>query len=227
MAREAPMNTRSFLVASALLLAALGCRDDAESPTGPAPTSPNPQAAAAAASALVFSQVSGGGAHTCGLTTDSLAYCWGYNASGQLGDGTDTGPEGCSGAIGPFGCSTRPVLVSGGHRFRQVSAGAYHSCGVTGDYRAYCWGSNGGALGDGTTTNRLTPVPVAGGHRFRILDAGLDHTCGVSYPDNEAYCWGGNDLGQIGDGTLSLRLTPVAVLGGRKFRQVSAGQWFT
>src|SRR3954454_13399858 len=60
-----------------------------------------------------------------------------------------------------------------GLAFYQVSAGESHTCGVTTDNRAYCWGSNlGGQLGDGTTTDRLTPAPVAGGFRFHQISAG-------------------------------------------------------
>jgi alpha-tubulin suppressor-like RCC1 family protein len=205
---------------SLLLSAAWGCRD-AESPTGPT-AGPSAEAVAAAA-ALTFSQVSGGGYHTCGLTADGLAWCWGYNESGQLGDGTDTGPEHCAGAVGPFACGTRPAAVQGGRRFRQLSAGQFHTCAVTVDYRAYCWGGNPGALGDGTTIDRLAPVAVAGGHRFRTVDAGDAHTCGISYPDNTVWCWGVNASGQLGDGTTTQRLVPVAVLGGRRFHRVSAG----
>src|SRR5438128_5129297 len=77
------------LFALSVLVATLGCRDDAGSPTEPAPTSP--EADVSAATAVAFWQVSGGGDHTCGVTTDNRAYCWGYNASGQLGAGTNTG----------------------------------------------------------------------------------------------------------------------------------------
>jgi alpha-tubulin suppressor-like RCC1 family protein len=217
------MRTRWLRAAGALapIAFALGCRDDAASPT--APTPPSPAANASAAVVLAFGQVSGGEYHTCGVTTDNQAYCWGYNQWGQLGDGTDTGPELCTGAVGPFPCSTRPVLVAGGHRFRQVSAAGFHTCGVTTDYRVYCWGPNSaGQLGDGTTTQRLTPVAVAGGRQFRQVDVGYSHTCGVT-TDNRAFCWGSNVYGQLGDGTTSQRLTPVAVAGGLTFRQVSAG----
>ncbi len=125
-----------------------------------------------------------------------------------------TGPEAPLPAIN----STQTLAL------HQVSSGGGHTCGVTTDHRAYCWGSNGdGALGDGTTTNRLRPVAVKGGHRFRSVAAGSFHTCGVSYPDNRAYCWGYNDLGQLGTGTTTTRLTPLAVAGGRAFRQVSSG----
>src|SRR5262245_46374149 len=172
-------------LAPALVIAALACREDAESPTAPAPgraldVSP--------ALALSFRQVSAGGSHTCGVTSDDRAYCWGYNNYGQLGVGTDTGQELCL----SLGCSTRPVAVLGGLRFRQVSAGEDYTCGITTDYRAYCWGLNyGGALGDGTTFFRTTPVPVAGHLSFRQVSAGAVHTCAVT-TDNRAYCWGYN-----------------------------------
>ena len=226
----------------AILVAALGCREDAESPTAPEPA---PALATTATTALSFRQVSGGGAHTCGLTADNQAYCWGWNGYGQLGDGTNTGPETCTVANSAAPCSTRPVAVLGGLRFRQLGAGTYHTCGVTMDYRAYCWGGNStGQLGDGTTTNRLTPVPVAGGRQFRRVDAGDSHTCGVSYPDNRAYCWGWNRAGQLGVGTNTGPETctitviggtittpcstkPVAVRGGLLFRHVAAGVYHT
>jgi alpha-tubulin suppressor-like RCC1 family protein len=195
------------MLAAGVLVSTLGCREDAESPTAPEPA----PVLATAASALAFYQVSTGGYHTCGVTTDNRAYCWGWAVFGQLGNGTTTQ-------------RLRPAAVAGTLRFHQVSAGTDHTCGVTPAYRAYCWGINtNGELGDGTTTNRLTPVPVAGGHLFRRVDAGVSHTCGVSYPDNRGYCWGYNNEGELGDGTFTKRLTPVAVTGGRQFRQVEAG----
>jgi alpha-tubulin suppressor-like RCC1 family protein len=96
-----------------------------------------------------------------------------------------------------------------------VSAGYLHTCGVTTDNRAYCWGYNSeGALGDGTATGRLAPVAVTGGRRFRQVNARGYHTCGVSYPDNQACCWGYNVYGQLGDATTTTRPRPVAVAGG-------------
>ncbi len=191
----------------ALLVAALGCREEAESPTAPASV---PALATTATAALAFSQVSAGESHTCGVTTDNRAYCWG-NEFDEFGEGTDR---------------LTPVAVAAGLSLRQVSAGFSSTCGVTVDYRAYCWGDNGrGQLGDGTTTQRLKPVPVAGGLRFRQVTVKFQFACGVSYPDGLAYCWGDNSDGQLGDGTRINHLTPVAVLRGLHYRQVSAGYY--
>jgi alpha-tubulin suppressor-like RCC1 family protein len=161
--------------------------------------------------------------HTCGLTAEGTAYCWGGNLYGQLGDGTTAGNETCYSGFGLHPCSTIPVAVVGSLSFVSVSAGAGHTCGLTVVGAVYCWGLNGnGQLGDGTTTNRSVPVPVAGGLTFTAVSAGFAHTCGVS-GSGAAYCWGANNDGKIGDGTTHERPMPVPVVGGLSFTSVSAG----
>lgn len=91
-----------------------------------------------------------GAGHTCALAADGTAYCWGWNADGQLGDGSkvDRGI---------------PTPVGGGLEFTSISAGDGHSCGIATDGLAYCWGDNDhGQLGDATSEDRLTPVRVVG-----------------------------------------------------------------
>jgi len=206
------------LLTQGLVVAVLGCREDAASPTGPEPT---PALDVTPAGVLSFRQVSAGSGlsgdvHACGVTTDDRAYCWGANLWGQLGIGTSTGPEDCGNP-----CSTRPVAVLGGLRFRHVSVGDRFTCGITTDDRAYCWGRNvEGQLGDGTQTLRLTPVAVAGTRRFRQVRAGDNHTCAITLVD-VAFCWGWNGEGELGDGTTTQRLTPVRVAGGLRWRQLS------
>ena len=102
----------------ALLASTLACREDAQSPTGPAPA----LEVSAAAAPLSFAQVSangfGSGAHTCGVTTDGRAFCWGLNTSGQLGIGSVfEGPEDCGNP-----CSTRPMALVGRHRWLHLRA---------------------------------------------------------------------------------------------------------
>ncbi len=201
--------TFSYLPAL-LLLGALACREDA-APTGPTAEPAAPVAAAVAP--LLFRQVSAGTRHTCGVTTTDRAYCWGYNGfsthGGQLGDGTTVQ-------------RLKPVAVLGGLRFGQISAGVDHTCGVTTDNRAYCWGRNDyGQLGDGTTESKLTPVPVAGGRRFRVVSVGNFHSCGIT-PADVLFCWGSNRYGVMGT-AAALNHTPVKVAGGLTWRNVSAG----
>jgi len=161
------------------------------------------------AGGLTFAALSGatGGNYTCGVTTSGAAYCWGFNGSGNLGDGTTTQ-------------RLVPTPVAGGLTFTSVTtsdasgfvSGSAHTCGVTPTGAAYCWGTNfAGQLGDGTTANRLVPTPVADGLTFAAVSAGTNHTCGAT-TSGAAYCWGDNTVGELGDGTRTGRLVPTAVV---------------
>jgi alpha-tubulin suppressor-like RCC1 family protein len=198
---------------ASLVLASTGCRDDDDSAVGPERTAGVDASAATTTTSLVFIQISGGGGHSCGITSDNKAYCWGANGSGELGTGSRDEND-----------HLRPLLVSGGLSFRQVKAGLGFTCGVTLADRAYCWGFNGqGQLGDGTKINRFAPVPVAGGRSFHRISAGEFHACALT-SGGAAFCWGENASGKLGDGTTTDRLTPVRVKsGGRLFGQVVAG----
>jgi alpha-tubulin suppressor-like RCC1 family protein len=157
------------------------------------------------------------GAHTCGLTNAATAYCWGYNADGQLGD-NDTS------LVNPT-----PVAVAGGLRFKSLSVSKVEgvTCGLTTTGAAYCWGDNDdGQLGDRTRTRRLTPTPVAGGLTFKSLSVGTVHVCGVA-TSGTAYCWGFSGLGAFGDGSTGLRVEPAVSAPGMTFDSIVAGQDFT
>lgn len=107
------------------------------------------------AGGLRFSALSVGLQHSCAVATDGAAYCWGLNSNGQLGStSTARSADGLA-------YSVSPAVVTGGHRWKEVSAGGRHSCGITTDSRLRCWGLNtSGELGDGTTTSSTAPVPV-------------------------------------------------------------------
>jgi len=158
-----------------------------------------------------FTEVRPGGGHTCALAAGGAPQCWGYNLSGQLGDNSNT---------------TRvvPVAVAGTLVLRAVEAGGAYTCAAAADSTAYCWGWNGaGQLGDGTRTDRNGPgAVVAGGHKLVAISAGTQHSCALA-ADSTAYCWGRNDVGQLGDSTQSDTTLPVAVGGGLKFVAVTVG----
>jgi len=103
--------------------------------------------------------------------------------------------------------------------FASITAGYFHSCGLTTGGVAYCWGENaGGQLGSGGGSKSNVPVPVAGGLGFAGLGAGRTHTCGVT-TGGVGYCWGDNS---VGSGT-STATTPRAVAGMLTFARVIAG----
>jgi alpha-tubulin suppressor-like RCC1 family protein len=140
-----------------------------------------------------FTRIFAGGTATCGVTAIQVAYCWGLNGAGALGDGTaiDRGV---------------PTLVAGNLSFIMMATGTrpntplVHSCGITVDGTAYCWGANDlGQLGDGTTTQRLVPTPVATTDKFVAIGTGDTFSCGMR-ADRKVFCWGDNALGQLGSG---------------------------
>lgn len=167
---------------------------------------------------LEFQSVTGGQNHSCGLTSDGTAYCWGRNYWGMLGDGSNNDRP-------------LPEPVAGGHVFESLSAGSWHTCGIAVSGGTYCWGRNlRGTLGDGTEVDRTTPVEVIGGHTFQSVAPGNLHTCALT-TDGAAYCWGDGEWGQRGDSTAigfdSIAYEPVPVAGGHTFVTISAGRVHT
>ncbi len=139
--------------------------------------------------------------HTCGLAADGRAYCWGWNLAGQLGTGTkDDEPH------------SLPSPVAGDLHFTAISTGTGHTCAVTADGAAYCWGSGViGRLGTGTDRDSFTPAPVAGGHRYTSIVAAGEHTCGLAV-DGTVYCWGWGNDGRLGAGNNGTRYAPQVTL---------------
>src|SRR6266850_1663508 len=164
---------------------------------------------------IVAAPLTTGADHACGLSAAGAAYCWGWNSSGQLGNGSTA-------------TSAVPVAVFGSLRFSLVTTGTFgHTCGLTAVGAAYCWGSNYfGQLGTGSNTNSATPVVVSGGLRFITLASGTDHTCGLTRA-GAAYCWGEGSWGQLGNGSTTNRNGPVPVSGGLTFSVLVAGGYGT
>ncbi|MFC7863359.1 Ig-like domain repeat protein [Streptomyces murinus] len=145
--------------------------------------------------------VAGGGFHSLAVTTDGRALAWGYNAFGQLGDGTTTNRS-----------TPVDVHLPTGTTVTAVAAGDIHSLALASDGRALAWGFNGsGQLGDGTTTNHSTPVDVhlPTGTTVTAVAAGDIFSLALA-SDGRVLAWGNNNFGQLGDGTTTERSTPVA-----------------
>ncbi len=154
---------------------------------------------------------------TCARLSDGTVQCWGDNGLGDLGIGTNTGPQSCFAEP----CSTTPLTVTGITTAIAVTIGGHHACALLAVGAIKCWGSNaslGGApsgqLGTGTTTGPQscfgfacspTPVTVTGITTATAVTAGVQHTCAIV--EGTAQCWG------TGFGPIPLtvtELTPAA-----------------
>ncbi|WP_437710940.1 hypothetical protein WMF45_38405 [Sorangium sp. So ce448] len=139
--------------------------------------------------------------HSCAVAGGAV-YCWGSNGYGKLGDGTRTRRY-------------SPTAVSGlSSGVVAVTTGFEHSCALLSGGSIKCWGSDlHGQIGDSNTaTDQLTPVTVSGITDAVAITAEAYSTCAL-HSTGAVSCWGDNYLGQLGDGTQTLRQTPVSVSG--------------
>jgi alpha-tubulin suppressor-like RCC1 family protein len=181
-----------------------------------------------ALSGKTLKSISAGGAHTCAIGSDDLAYCWGDDSSGQLGNDATLADQAT-----PVAVSTSGVLA--GKTILSISAGELHTCVIASDNQAYCWGTDfAGQLGDGATfTGQPTPVAVTtsgvlSGKTILKISSGHYITCVVA-SDNQAYCWGSDSSGALGNGTATVAtgvpnaVDTSGVLSGKTVLDVSAG----
>lgn len=165
--------------------------------------------------------VSAGNRFTCAVRAGGSVWCWGEGGAGQLGNGQQND-------------SATPVQVTGINDAIDVTTGSAFACALRDGFTVSCWGLNQlGQLGNGTVTNNTgNPTPVA----VEISDAttvtaGWNHAC-ARRSDSTVWCWGGNGdgatgYGQLGDGTLENRPSPVQVTGLANSSGVAAGGWST
>ena len=190
----------------------------------------------ASSDVIAFKAVAAGSFSTCGIASSGLAYCWGWNWAGAVGDGTTTD-------------RFKPVAVIGGNKFIDIVTTRNLSCGITEAGIATGWGyvygftptvvpdaniytkvsgkedvligltSNGSAL---RWYGPNPQYPIPGGLVFTDIASGLHVSCGIVSP-GAAYCWGSNAVGELGDGTTVDSDSPVAVIGGLSFVSLAAG----
>ena len=159
---------------------------------------------------FTYVQVSAGGRHSLALGSDGKTYAWGYNYAGQLADGTETDQTTPVKVVPPAG-------TPADFTYTQISGGNTHSLALGSDGNAYAWGDNRyGQLGDGTTTHRTAPVKVEkptdapADFTYTQVNAGGYHSLALG-SDGNAYAWGDNEHGQLGDETTTNQTTPVKV----------------
>ena len=174
---------------------------------------------------LKFASIAAGYEQTCGIASDGTPYCWGRH----WGD--------------------EPAPVPTAVRFESVDGGSETFCGLTSSGEAWCWGSNvdgqfgngerdeavvvpTGTISDEEDPYHLIPQRVLTDLRFSQISAGSGHVCGIETGAQQAYCWGSDSQGQLGDGAPprgvdGIALTPVGVLLARRVTHISVGSAFS
>jgi len=162
----------------------------------------------------------------CAIASDDQAYCWGYNVRGQIGNNSTTQ------STVPAAVSTAGVLA--GKTIKSIAITLYHTCAIASDDQAYCWGENGGKLGNNSSAQSNVPVAVTtsgvlAGKSIKTIAPGYSHTCALT-TDNGAYCWGTGDEGQLGYSSNNSTLVPVAItssgaLAGKTINSLYGAEW--
>jgi len=150
--------------------------------------------------------------HSCALENDGSLWCWGSGSNGQLGNGeTDDTLE-------PVEADLAGVV--------DMSLGDDFTCAVTTGGAVHCWGENEhGQAGPGFGDNMQAERPVAieiDGVAVAVV-TGKNHACAL-LDDRQVVCWGGADVGQLGDGMLAERSTAMPVSGLDGVVQIASGR---
>ena len=168
-----------------------------------------------------FTNIDAGSNHACAIASGA-AFCWGYNASGQLGNNTQASSNSPV-AVAATGVLTGKIVTS-------ISTGGYFSCAIASG-AAYCWGSNGSSeLGNGTKITSFVPVQVDStlaktGSTYEV-SAGQAHACALTA--GTVNCWGFNGYGQLGNSSYTNSNVPTSVvtkgaLDGKSITDIASG----
>jgi alpha-tubulin suppressor-like RCC1 family protein len=190
---------------------------------------PTPVNAAGVLADKVVLAVAGGYLHSLALCADGTLAAWGYNAFGQLGNNAP--------ANSPIPVAVDQTGALAGKSVVAIAAGPFHNLALCEDGTLVAWGyNNHGQLGDGTKVTRRAPVAVARVGALATLQvvavaAGAYQSFALG-ADGTVAAWGYNDEGELGDGTTTGSLIPVAVdrsgaLAGKRVARLAAGQYHT
>ena len=143
-----------------------------------------------------FSSIGSGHDHTCGLQSNGSLWCWGYAPFGPLGGANGNGD--CS-------CEAAPAQVGTlGYDVASIGIGGGGGCAIKKDHSVWCWGSNtDGQLGIGSTADTANTAQVTDLAKSAVeVAVGETHACALK-DDGTVWCWGANNLCQLGDGTTT------------------------
>jgi len=173
-----------------------------------------PTQTAIPAAAAPVRQIAAGNSHTCAIGANLVTYCWGRNSSYELAYQTS--------AVASLPTPTAITNLPAGVVMTKLAAGRFYTCGIGSNGRLYCWGGNdinqlANTTNVGTSTTIPTPLRalLPSGVKPRQVTADFNTTCVSTTPVYNAYCWGRNDYGTLGNstnsGTSTISTTPLPV----------------
>jgi alpha-tubulin suppressor-like RCC1 family protein len=165
--------------------------------------------------AQCFASIESGGHHTLVIKTDGTLWAWGYNASGQVGDGSESDRY-------------YPVQIGTDTDWRMVSPHkSIQSFAIKTDGTLWAWGWNErGSLGDGTYVSKSSPVQIGTDNNWADVAAGLAYSIALK-TDGTLWAWGWNEYGTLGDGTYVSKNSPVQIGTDHNWKSIHVGQQFS
>ena len=162
--------------------------------------------------AQCWDKIASGAYHTVAVAQDGTLWSWGYNNSGQLGDGSTTN-------------RTTAVKIGTDSDWVSVGAGYYHSFAIKSNGTLWAWGYNSaGQLGNGNSTNQLSPVQI-GTSQWQAVTGGEEFTIAIK-SNGTLWTWGTNSFGQLGDGGVTTsRNAPFQVGTDTNWWKIAAGRY--
>ena len=151
-----------------------------------------------------------GGESSAWIQSNGTLWAWGYNAYGQLGDGTTTDKY-------------VPTQIGTDTNWSSVNFGYYHNMAIKKDGTLWGWGDNShGQLGDATHTNKLVPTKVGTDTNWARVVVGEHFTIALKN-NGTLWAWGYNGYGQLGDGTTTTKLVPTQIQSDTTWTTINAG----
>lgn len=162
--------------------------------------------------AQCWDKLASGAYHTVAVAQDGTLWSWGYNNSGQLGDGSTTN-------------RTAAVKIGTDSDWVSVGAGYYHSFAIKSNGTLWAWGYNSaGQLGNGNSTNQLSPIQI-GTSQWQAVTGGEEFTIAIK-SNGTLWTWGTNSFGQLGDGGVTTsRNAPFQVGTDTNWWKIAAGRY--
>lgn len=161
--------------------------------------------------AQCWSKIESGAYHTIAIAQNGTLWSWGYNNSGQLGDGTTSN-------------RVQPVQIGTGTNWVSIGAGYYHSFGIKSDGTLWAWGYNNiRQLGNNSTNNSLVPIQIGSDTNWSKVSGGESFSVALK-TDGTIWTWGSDDQGQMGGGLSMTYVVPTKLGVATDWIDVDAGR---